>query len=411
MKTRTKRTLIIVGIFIVALFAVCGLGGNWIYSSLMASASRLDIEERAAEANGILVDPPAKPFPSPADNAAMIYVQMTEPWLAARDQVSESRFASYLAGTAGDDEIAVENAYRKLIELTGEVVRRPECRWTLDYPDSYLTTYPFLNAVQVAAHLRLRSGLRGRLPGGAMQAAKDVLKMAKDLAEIPDMGAATVAARLNQSVDDFLAQQLVGDRTLAPTILDLLSAHPSVDPRTGWKGMARQQYLFWSEFEDQPADIRKPFEDFPRDEVVLVNAELAQILHFWNGVLANPNEVLGAACIRFERQVADLDKANGPAVLIIKRMFSAPAMQPENRTLVFVREAEGRGMLSEACRYIIHQVQEPGSRYEPTGKSPLTGQPFQIVKTDQGFTVASPGPGDKEVPAILDRTSVALRIE
>lgn len=412
MSKRLKRVLIGGGIVLLVLLVACGLGGKWIYSSLMASASRLDVEERQAEENGIFVAESSEPFPAPAENAAICYIQMTEPWLAARDQITEERFSSYMAGRAGDDEIAVERTYRDLMALAAEAVTRPECRWSLDYPDSYLTEFPFLSAVRVAAILRLRSALADRSPGGPLAAAEDVCRMAEHLAKIEDIGASYVAAQLNQSVDDYLATQLLQDRANAPEILAILERHPSVDPRPAWRGMARRQYQFWSEFEKQPEAIRKPFEDVPRDQEVMVNASLAQILHLWNGALANPQESIGRACIRLERQIEDLDKATSPATLVIKRMFAHPSMSPESRSLAYVREAEGRGMLMEACRVIVH-IAEGGTpeSHVPVGKSTLTGEPYKIVATDRGFTVASPGPKEDSIPPLLERSSVVLRIE
>src|SRR5690606_15146387 len=144
-------------------------------------------------------------------------------------------------------------------------------------------------------------------------AARDVCQMATHLAQSEDFGACYTATQLNQQVDDYLATQLLLDRANAPEILALLEEFPSVDPRPAWKGMARRQYEFWDLFEEQPAALRKPMEDIPRDQEVLVNSTLAQILHFWNGAVANPQESIGRACIRLERQVEDLDKATSPA--------------------------------------------------------------------------------------------------
>ncbi|MBS1710580.1 MAG: hypothetical protein JSS71_02505 [Armatimonadetes bacterium] len=389
-----KRRVLWIAIGLAILFlALCGGGGLALYRSLNSASNSLEAEFSKARSHGIPLTADEVPEPvsvEPSRNAALAYKGVFDEWQRVRPKIDDKRWQSLSTGRILDEDKAqLLSECGALADLFARAASKPAAQWSIDYRSAAFSDYPVWSAIGDAATVWAE-----RLPAFGPGEARTGFAASGHVLSSHDPGSLRTASLIRIVMLKKIAEGLPeGDRSWTKSMHEVLDQAKPIDPIPVWRTTAFLQYETWTRYGELTKEQKETFGAAMREQGVVVDAQTAEILKFWNEALADAEgKPALTQYIELGEKVRKLRERTDPGAVALQKLWGLPSAKGGAGSLEWLIANEQLALMQQALDILVQSEDLP-DRFDCKRVSVLGQVPFTYQRTPDGFRLsAKPAP-------------------
>lgn len=385
-----KRKILWISAGLGVLFlALCGGGGIALFRSLNSASRSLEAEYAAALANGMPTtaeEIPRQVSVEPADNAALGYKAVFDEWQRIRPSIDDDRWQSFSTGRIlATDKAEVMRECGRLADLFKTAAAMPKAQWAIDYRSGAFTQFPVWAAIGDAALVWTE-----REQKFGPEEAQVVFAASNQVLGSNDPGSLRTASIIRIEVLKRIASQLpASDANTIRAFREILDKTEPIDPFPVWQATAFLHYDTWTRYDELTEAQREVFGGSMRDQAVVVDAQTAEILKFWNSVFKESKGQMPLTQYTFLGEaVRKLRERTDPGAMAIQKLWGLPSSKEGAGSAEWLVANEQLALIQQALDILAPGGPLPES-FACKRVSVLGLVPFTYERITDGFKLSA----------------------